>query len=142
MRQQIYTFKYSKKMQDQINQLTELTKDLFYMSETDAAWQVHPLKADEPVMEQLVTIAKMPPSVDIEIRDWASFLQHATTTQDWMSAEEKATVVRYQALKDYVNATLTDVQVYRLGTVELGVFVVGTTANCDIIALSTQAVET
>lgn len=129
-------------MQDQINQLTELTKDLFYMSETDAAWQVHPLKADEPVMEQLVTIAKMPPSVDIEIRDWASFLQHATTAQDWMSAEEKATVVRYQALKDYVNATLTDVQVYRLGTVELGVFVVGTTENCDIIALSTQAVET
>jgi hypothetical protein len=129
-------------MQDQINQLTELTKDLFYMSETDAAWQVHPLKADEPVMEQLVTIANMPPAVEIEIRAWESFLQHATTVQDWMSDDEKTTVARYQALKDYVNATLTDVQVYRLGAVELSVFVVGTTADCDLIALATQAVET
>jgi hypothetical protein len=129
-------------MQDQINQLTELTKDLFYMSETDAAWQVYPLKTDEPVMEQLVTIANMPPAVEVEIRDWESFLQHATTVQDWMSDDEKATVVRYQALKTYVNATLTEVQVYRLGAVELSVFVVGVTANCDIIALATQAVET
>jgi Nuclease A inhibitor-like protein len=129
-------------MQDQINQLTELTKDLFYISESDALWQVHPLKTDEPVMEQLVTIANQPPSVEVEVRDWQQFLQHATTVQDWMSDDEKATVARYQALKTYVDTTLTDVQVYRLGTVEISVFVVGTTANCDIIALATQAVET
>jgi hypothetical protein len=59
-----------------------------------------------------------------------------------MSDDEKGTVARYQALKDYVSKTLTDVQVYRLGSVELSVFVVGTTADCAVITLATQAVET
>ena len=129
-------------MQDQINALTDLTKDLFYISETDATWQVHPLDATKPVLDQLVALANLVPACEVEIRDWQTFLQHATTVQDWMSDGEKQTVARYQALKDYVDANLTEVQVYRLGTIEISVFVVGNTANCELIALSTQAVET
>ena len=122
--------------------MAALTADLYYISESDAAWKIYPLAADTPVLPQLFAITAQAADTAVEVRAWQPFLQHATTLQDWMSDDEKQTVARYQALKTYIDATLTKVEVYRLGEIEIHVFVVGNTENGDTLALATQAVET
>jgi hypothetical protein len=129
-------------MQSQLNELTALTQDLFYISETDASWQTHALNNETGLAEQLLALSQKDTTACIEQRDWVTFLQNATTIQDWMSDDEKTVVARYQNLKNYVDANLTEVEVYRIGEVEISVFIIGRTTEGGLIALQTLAVET
>ncbi|MEY4927304.1 MAG: hypothetical protein RI894_1740 [Bacteroidota bacterium] len=129
-------------MQQTIEQLTALTADLYFTSETDAAWTAHLLDAAQPVAVQLIALSGRPAETTIEERVWADFSNRIAIIQDWMDEEGKATALRYQATVDYVNQHLTEVKVYRLGSIEIDIFVVGLNADCTPIALATKAVET
>jgi hypothetical protein len=129
-------------MQNLVAQLNVLTKDLYFVSETDAAWQIQPLAVDEPLIEQLYTLSGKPTDSNIEERAWADFLTNAATVQDWMGDDEKATALRYQALRDYVNTNLTEVTVFRIGSIDITIYIVGKTATGELVTLSTNTVET
>ncbi len=126
--------------------LQNLTSGLFFISESDAPWTTTVLDDTLPLEPQLHALATKtidaPADTPIETREWATFLANAATVQDWMSAEDRATVARYQALKKYVDEQLTETKVYRIGSVEIDVFVVGHDADCNLIALATKTVET
>ena len=129
-------------MQAAIEQLSALTADLYFTSETDARWTIHALDPTQGIENQLLTLAKLPVDTSLETRDWATFLVQVATPQDWMDEAGKAAAARYKTMIDYINTTLTDVTVYRFGSIEIAVFVVGLASDCTPIALATQAVET
>ncbi len=129
-------------MQQTIDQLSALTADLYFTSETDATWTTGKLDAAQPVLPQLLALSGKTPETPVEERAWIDFLHNAATPQDWMDETGKTTAARYQKLCDYVNANLTETRVYRLGAVEIDVFVVGLAADCTPVVLATKSVET
>ena len=126
--------------------LQNLTSGLFFISESDAPWTTTVLDATLSLEPQLraLTAKTTDATADapIETREWTTFLANAATAQDWMSADDRATVARYQALKKYVDERLTETKIYRIGRIEIDVFVVGYDADCNLIALATKTVET
>lgn len=62
--------------------------------------------------------------------------------QDWHNDSDRAEVKRFQSLIATLKATLSNIRVYRVGTVEIDVYILGATAEGTIAGLSTKVVET
>jgi Nuclease A inhibitor-like protein len=109
--------------------LTAATADLFWTSETDAAFEIilwEDLKPTKRVLTQ---------SID-------EFFQPAITAQDWYGDEERAIVARYESLIATLKANLSELRVERVGKIEVTIYIVGKTIDGTWIALKTSAVET
>ena len=78
----------------------------------------------------------------IDTNTLGDFLAPAIATEDWYDAEELEQVRRYQALLHAIESTLTQVQVFRLGEVDVDIYIVGKTPSGDIVGLKTRAIET
>ena len=147
---QYLCFIYQSYFMQSILDLQNLTSGLFFISESDAPWTTTVLDVTLPLEPQLRALSTKttdattdaPADAPIETREWATFLANAATVQDWMSADDRATVARYQALKKYVDERFTETKVYRIGRIEIDVFVVGHDTDCNLIALATKTVET
>jgi hypothetical protein len=127
--------------------LTEAIADLFWISETDAAFDIlqWPDKTladnvlDGPTLRQWLSL---PEDMAVETCDIASFFALATEPQDWHGEEEKAIVKRYQALVKLITSGLSHCQVLRFGTINIEIYIVGQTPDKLWLGLHTQAVET
>jgi hypothetical protein len=71
----------------------------------------------------------------------SDFFRSATEEQDWFGPEEKASAAQFKKLENTIASTLNDVKVYRVGQVEIDVYILGTCGN-DCVGLSTKVVET
>jgi hypothetical protein len=127
--------------------LTEAIADLFWISETDAAFDIiqWPDKIltgnalDAATIQQWLNL---PADVAIETCDIESFFAIATEPQDWHGEEEQATVKRYKALVKLMTSALNHGQVFRFGTINIEIYIVGQTTDKLWLGLHTQAVET
>jgi hypothetical protein len=79
------------------------------------------------------------PVTEVELDD---FFRIATEQQDWHGPEEQETVARFRGLLRILKENLTDIRVYRVGEVEVDVFVIGKTWSGDYAGVSTKVVET
>ena len=70
------------------------------------------------------------------------FFRVAAGEQEWKGAAELATARRYQALVNLLKTALDDVRVYRVGEINVAVYVVGRSAEGNLLGLSTRVVET
>ncbi|MEL7246133.1 MAG: nuclease A inhibitor family protein, partial [Cyanobacteria bacterium J06573_2] len=57
-------------------------------------------------------------------------------------SEERETAKKYQALVETLKQNLDNIQVYKIGEVEIDVYIVGQLKSGDWVGLSTKAVET
>ena len=64
------------------------------------------------------------------------------TLEDWYGAEELAQVDRYTDLLDSIESNLSEVKVFRIGEIEIAIYIVGRTPDRDIVGLKTHVVET
>jgi hypothetical protein len=127
--------------------LTDAIADLFWVSETDAAFDIiqWPDKTladnalDAPTLGQWLGL---PENTAVETCDIASFFAIATEPQDWHGEEEKAIVKRYQTLVKLMTSALSHCQVFRFGTINIEIYIVGQTPDKLWLGLHTQAVET
>lgn len=119
--------------------------DLWWMSETDAPFLFAPLPdafVDGFSISELLRITEHELDSPYEEANLEDFFRPALKTQDWHGEDEKEDIRRFQALKDLVQATLTDVHVVRVGAVNIDIYIVGKTEHEQWVSLSTQAVET
>ena len=112
------------------------------MSESDYSFEVFQWETLEPTAETVIQQTSHAPDTPVEVVSLDEFFQNATQEEDWHNEEEKETVKRYQALVETLKTNLADLQVYRLGTVEIDVYIVGKTPSGDLAGLSTKVVET
>jgi hypothetical protein len=127
--------------------LTDAIADLFWISETDAAFDIiqwpgktladHGL--DAPQLRQWLNLPK---DMAVETCDVESFFAIATQPQDWHGEEERAITKRYQALVKLITSALGHCQVFRFGTINIEIYIVGQTTDKLWLGLHTQAVET
>lgn len=128
-----------------LDKLKSASDGLQFMSEADYPFEViyweglgqAPLTT-ETVLQQTGHAA----DTLIEVVPLDDFFQNATQEQDWYGPEEKQTAQRYRELVETLKMNLCDIQVFRLGTTEIDVYILGRTLEGTVAGLQTKAVET
>jgi len=132
------------------DQLKSASEGLLFMSESDYPFEVslwESSKQTSLIRENLTTqkileLTGHPQDTPVEIVTVNNFFRVATTEQDWYGEEELATLKKYQKLVETLNNNLSDLKVYRIGKIEIDVYVIGQTSTGDYAVLSTKVVET
>ncbi len=116
---------------------------LVYISETDA--EISPFvgsQAEAVTKEEILSQTKSSPDMSIEERKFDELFARLTEIQDWFGDEEKHTAKKFAGLKDLLKNNLRDLKVFKIGKIELDVFVVGLDAENILTGIKTKAVET
>ena len=127
---------------DIVDKLELASDGLQFMSESDYPFEVFQWKGQQPTASTVIQQTGHAPDTPVEVMQLDDFFQNETQEEDWHNEEEKETVKRYQCLVETLKQSLSDIQVYRLGTVEIDVYIVGKTPSGDLAGLSTKVVET
>ncbi|MBD2525657.1 nuclease A inhibitor family protein [Nostoc sp. FACHB-133] len=126
-----------------LDQLKLASDGLLFMSESEYPFEVFLWEDAAPITPQkVIQQTNHPQDIPIKIVQIDDFFQVATTEEDWHEEEEKATVKRFQALVQTLKENLSNLQVYRLGEIEIDVYVIGQTPTGNLAGISTKVVET
>ena len=93
-------------------------------------------------MTPTALFSKLAPPLSIEQITLADLFTPVLTVEDWYEADELAQVHRYTELHDAIETNLTDVEIFRVGEVEIAIYIVGKTPDGDVVGLKTHVVET
>ena len=124
-------------------QIQETTADLYYISETDAivlpfdGQQVQSVSR-EAILEQ----TENAPDAPVEERGFTEFFARLIEIQDWFGDEERKTAEKYLLLKKLLEKHLRDLKVYKIGKVQIDIYIVGLDAENKLTGIKTKAVET
>lgn len=121
-----------------IDRLQQVTKDLLWVSESDYPFEL--VTWDKGI--ELTPIALFKDVGKIESIPLKDFFAPTLVVEDWYEAEELATVDRYKLLLETIESLLTQLKVFRIGSVEIDVYIVGKTPDGDVVGLKTIVVET
>ena len=131
------------KKEELADQIKNIVKDLWYMSETDAEIFAFIGNQTEAVTkDNLLTQISLPLDSSVEERDFTELFNRLTKMQDWFGDEEKETAEKFSALRNLLETNLKDLKVFKIGRIELDVFVVGLDAEGNLMGIQTKAVET
>ncbi|CAN5192747.1 nuclease A inhibitor family protein [soil metagenome] len=123
--------------------IKKITEDLYYMSETDA--EILPFvgnKVETITDEEILKANKSPAETPVEKRDFDGFFDNLTKMQDWFGEKEKATAEKFAELKELLESNLKCLKVYKIGKIQLDIYVVGLDSENNIVGIKTKAVET
>ncbi len=116
------------------------------MSESDYPFEVFvwdiKSAANSLTPQQLLRHVRRAPDTSVETLEVDRFFARATRVQDWHDESQAQEVRQYQKLVKRLQEMLQQVLVYRLGTVEVDIYIVGKTPSGNWAGLSTKAVET
>ncbi len=130
-------------MTDLKTQLKKTMRGLQYPSETDARLQVFVWREEAPFTpEALLASAGLDPATPVETTDLETFMQPVTTPHDWDGPVEQKQERRFTALRTLLEANLSDIKVYRVGKINIDVYVVGKTTDGTYAGIKTEVVET
>jgi hypothetical protein len=130
-------------MTDLIIRLEQAIDGLLFPSESDAPLHVFVWRDAAPFSsEALLAYEGYDKTTPIQTTDLESFFHPVTTPQAWYGEEEQERMRRFTALLDLLKAELSDIKVYKVGTVAIDVYVVGRDANGNYLGLTTKVIET
>jgi hypothetical protein len=124
-------------------QIRKIAEGLYYISETDA--EVSPFtgtRADAATKENLLRQTGNKPDAPVEEREFAAFFTRLTKIEDWFGDEEKHSAAKFARLKELLESNLKDLKVFKVGRIEIDVYVVGLDSENRLAGIKTKAVET
>jgi glutathione S-transferase len=126
-----------------IEVLEALATGLSWMSESDYPFEVALLpEFDPPIASTLLQLTGHDGDCPVEEMTVQNFFAPAIEEQDWYEEAEKETMHRFQTLLQWLEEHLGEVQVYRVGEIEIDIYIVGKTESGGWINLSTKSIET
>ena len=128
-----------------VKQLEELTKGLFYMSESDYPLEVVVLDRVEnniPIPTAILALTKQPSSTQVFEETLTYFFRNMTKDRANADEETRKQTERFRILQNFMEQHLQEVKVYRLGKREIIAYALGKTADNDYIGFKTIVVET
>jgi hypothetical protein len=125
-----------------LEELREATRGLTYMSESDYPFEVFNWGAAEPTHEFLRGLTGEAADAPVETRAPADFFRVSTSEAVWKNAEHLGPARSFQKLLFLLERNLKDLKVYRVGVINIPVYVVGRSASGNWLGVSTRAVET
>ena len=128
---------------DLLPELEAACENLLWRSEADYPCEVVVLMDKDQSQEVSAVITKSyPTDTPIATASVESFFCQATLERAWFDSNELSLVQRYRNLRDLLETTLNNLQVYRIGHVEIDVYMVGETEDDQIVGVKTKVVET
>lgn len=125
------------------HQLQQASEGLLFGSETDAPFEViHWPTQEDLTPAKLLQLTNHPPDAPVEIVSVDEFFDVANADEDWHDEEEQETVKRFQNLVNTLKQNLSQLQVYRVGSIDIYAYIVGVTDGGELAGLSTKLVET
>ena len=126
-----------------IEELERSVKDLWYISETDSEVKVFTGKKADTVTKEILTAQiNISGETNIEERNCADFFKNLTAIQDWYGDEEKETAEKFSTVEKLLEENLKDLKVFKVGQIELDIYVVGLDSQSVLTGITTKAVET
>src|SRR5215210_9289213 len=125
-----------------IEELRETTRDLTFMSESDYPFEAFNWGPAEPTHEFLRGLTGEASDVPVETKTAADFFRVAASEADWKNAEQLAAARKFQSLLRLLEQNLKDLKVFRVGSINIPVYVAGRGASGDWLGVSTRVVET
>lgn len=123
--------------------LEEYLEDLYYISETDAEFSVFSgEKAKSVSKEEILRQTKKPLDAKISEKDFAEFFGRLTKIQDWFEEEETENARRFEELEKLLKENLTNLKVFKIGEIQLEIYIVGLDSEGVLRGVKTEAVET
>ncbi len=123
--------------------LQEATGDLLMMSESDYPFEVIRWDGSEQLSpEYLRRGAGLEASAPLAETDLETFFRVAAGEQEWKSEADLVVAKKYQRLMRLLTDNLTEIKVYRVGDINILVYVVGRSAEGNWLGVSTRVVET
>jgi hypothetical protein len=123
--------------------LEQVAQGLLFPSESDAPLALFRWPgADEPSPAALLACEGRPPETPVEISTVESELGPLTTAAPGADARDQADAARWKALVETLQRELTDLRVYRVGCVDIDVYVLGRAPSGAWLGYKTHAVET
>ncbi len=124
-------------------QIKKIVEGLYYISETDA--EISPfignkaeLVTSEEVLKQIKSVIDAP----VEERNFNEFFVRLTEMQDWFGDEEIAVANKFADLKKLLENNLRDLKVFKIGKIEVNIYIVGLDSESNLMGIKTKAVET
>lgn len=126
-----------------IDRLRQLSKGLLWMSESDYPFEtIYWKNQGNLTKKKLLQLSGHDLNTLVEVEQLDRFFVLAIKEQDWHEQEKKAEFKRYRVLLDFLKNYLRDIKVYRVGEVEIDIYIVGRTNSRNLAGLSTKAIET
>ena len=123
-----------------IDRITKLSKDLLFPSESEYPLEPFTWESTSLTPETILERSQKPADTLIESITLEEFFAPVTTDEDWFDDEDREIAQRFRDLQAAI-ATLENVQVFRLGKIEIDVYIVGAIGP-DLIGLKTTVIET
>jgi hypothetical protein len=124
--------------------IRKLCEGLVYISETDSP--LHLItggKASSISAEDVVNrFGDDRPKWPVEEIGFGEFFGRLTKMQDWYGDEERERVRKYRRLRTMLESNLSDLHVFRVGRVQIDIYVIGLDREKNLIGIKTKAVET
>jgi hypothetical protein len=127
-----------------VTALTKASKGLLYPSETDAPFEVFTWKDGINALTpaKLLALADQDRASPVALATVDEFFAPLIAEKDWHGREEKAIVRKFQLLRQAVDVNLLDPKVYRVGAIEITIYLAGKARDGDWAGLKTTSVET
>ncbi len=146
-------------------QLEKLTIDYYFMAESPSLQQtltqasqglVFPSESEYPFTyfewadhrrkrlpaRTVLKLLNKPTDTPVKKVKLDNLFKNVTEMQDWFGEEEKATANKFIALKETLTKSLMNIQVFKVGEIEIDVYIAGQTPEGRWVGLSTKVVET
>jgi hypothetical protein len=137
------SIEYKDKQENFSYELANSSKDLIYISETDA--EILPFIGEKAeVVDSRTLLKQIGESLDspAEERDFEDFFRHLIKLRDWFDEEQINIANRFLALKKLLETNLKDLKVINIGRTDIDVYVVGLDTENNLMGIRTKAVET
>ncbi len=125
-----------------IDRLKQSTTDLLWSSESDYPFEIVSWELGIELTPSDLFSNIYDTDLAIDSIALTDLFEPVLTIEDWYKQTELDLVDRYTNLLDSINTNLAEVQVFRVGEVEIDIYIIGKTPTGDIIGLKTRSVET
>jgi hypothetical protein len=126
-----------------LKELERGSAGLLFMSESDYPFEVVRLDSVDEITEPyLRALTKENADAPVEVKSLEDFFGRAASEADWKGAAELETAKSYQALMRVLKEDLEDVRVYKVGKINIPVYIIGRSPGGNWLGLSTRVVET
>ncbi len=123
------------------DQIGEIVKDLYYISETDSEIYIYVGRKATEVSATEIT-DQLGRKDSVEERDFYDFFARLTQYKDWFGEEEKKTADKFSELKKVLCENLVEKKIFKLGKINVDIYFVGLDGENVLKGIWTKAVET
>jgi hypothetical protein len=121
--------------------LRQASNSLLMPSESEYPFKVVHWEGQELTDQRLLELTGHRADAPVEAVELDYFFRNVAQEKEWHDDVQKANVPKFQILISTLK-NLSDIKVYRVGTIDIDVYIVGKAPDGNLVGLATKVVET